>query len=244
MSPPVAELIGTMILVTLGDGVVANVLLTKSKGQNSGWIVISAGWALGVAVAVYSVNSISGAHLNPAVTFGMAAIGKLAWADVPGYVTAQLMGGFLGGVMVWLAYLPHWEETKDQGLKLAVFCTTPAIRKPPMNLLTEIIGTLVLVLGVLAILSPKNLVPHSGFDTGFAPFLVGVLVWSIGLSLGGPTGYAINPARDLGPRLAHFFLPIAGKRNSDWSYAWIPVIGPIIGGLLGAVLYKLLWTTQ
>ena len=241
MSPFTAELIGTMILVILGDGVVANVLLNKSKGQNSGWIVITAGWALGVAVAVYSVNSISGAHLNPAVTFGMAAIGKFAWSDVPGYVTAQIIGGFLGGVVVWLAYLPHWAETKDQGLKLAVFCTAPAIRKPPMNLLTEIIGTFVLVLGVLAILSPKNLVPHSGFDTGFAPFLVGILVWSIGLSLGGPTGYAINPARDLGPRLAHFFLPIAGKGNSDWNYAWIPVIGPIIGGILGAVFYKLLW---
>jgi len=241
MSPFTAELIGTMILVVLGDGVVANVLLNKSKGQNSGWIVITAGWALGVAVAVYAVNSISGAHLNPAVTFGLAAIGKFAWADVPGYVTAQMIGGFLGGAIVWLAYLPHWEETKDQGLKLAVFCTAPAIRKPPMNLLTEVIGTFVLVLGVLAILSPKNLVPNSGFDTGFAPFLVGVLVWSIGLSLGGPTGYAINPARDLGPRLAHFVLPIAGKGNSDWSYAWIPVVGPIIGGILGAVFYKLLW---
>lgn len=241
MSPFTAELIGTMLLVILGDGAVANVLLDKSKGQNSGWIVITAGWALGVAVAVYSVNSIIGAHLNPAVTFGMAAIGKFAWSDVPGYVTAQIIGGFLGGVVVWLAYLPHWAETKDQGLKLAVFCTAPAIRKPPMNLLTEIIGTFVLVLGVLAILSPKNLVPHSGFDTGFAPFLVGILVWSIGLSLGGPTGYAINPARDLGPRLAHFFLPIAGKGNSDWNYAWIPVIGPIIGGILGAVFYKLLW---
>ena len=241
MSKFTAELIGTMILVILGDGVVANVLLHKSKGQNSGWIVVTAGWALGVAVAVYAVNSISGAHLNPAVTFGMAAIGKLAWADVPSYVTAQMTGGFLGGVVVWLAYLPHWVETKDQSLKLAVFCTAPAIRKPPMNLLTEIIGTFILVLGVLAILSPKNLLPNTGFDTGFAPFLVGVLVWSIGLSLGGPTGYAINPARDLGPRLAHFFLPIAGKGNSDWSYAWVPVVGPIIGGILGAVFYKLLW---
>lgn len=241
MSPFAAELIGTMILVILGDGVVANVLLNKSKGQNSGWIVITAGWALGVTVAVYSVNAISGAHLNPAVTFGLAAIGKFAWADVPGYVLAQMIGGFIGGVVVWLAYLPHWEETKDQGLKLGVFCTAPAIRKSSTNLLTEIIGTFVLVLGVLAILSPKNLVPHSGFDTGFAPFLVGILVWSIGLSLGGPTGYAINPARDLGPRLAHFFLPIAGKGNSDWSYAWIPVAGPILGGMLGALFYKMFW---
>ncbi|MBI3851731.1 MAG: aquaporin family protein [Verrucomicrobia bacterium] len=241
MSPFTAELIGTMMLVILGDGVVANVLLNKSKGQNSGWIVITAGWAFGVTVGVYSVNSISGAHLNPAVTIGLAAIGKFAWSSVPGYVVAQMIGGFLGGTIVWLAYLPHWEETKDQSFKLAVFCTIPAIRKLPMNLLTEIIGTFVLVLGVLAILSPSNLKPNSGFDTGFAPFLVGVLVWSIGLSLGGPTGYAINPARDLGPRLAHFFLPIAGKGNSDWSYAWIPVVGPVIGGILGALFYKMCW---
>jgi glycerol uptake facilitator protein len=242
MSPFTAELIGTMILVILGDGVVANVLLNKSKGQNSGWIVITAGWAFGVTVAVYSVNAISGAHLNPAVTVGLAAIGKFAWGSVPGYVLAQMIGGILGGAIVWLAYLPHWEETKDQGLKLGVFCTAPAIRKTSMNLLTEIVGTFVLVLGVLAVLSPANLVPNSGFDTGFKPCLVGVLVWSIGLSLGGPTGYAINPARDLGPRLAHFFLPIAGKGNSDWNYAWIPVIGPVIGGILGALFYKMLWS--
>ena len=241
MSPFTAELIGTMILVTLGDGVVANVVLNKTKGQNSGWIVITAGWALGVAVAVYCVNAISGAHLNPAVTVGLAAIGKFPWPDVPGYIVAQMLGGFLGGVLVWLAYLPHWRETENPGSKLAVFCTGPAIRAPGKNLITEIIGTFVLVLGVLAILSPKNLVPDSGFEKGFAPFLVGILVWSIGLSLGGPTGYAINPARDLGPRLAHFFLPIAGKGDSDWSYAWVPIIGPILGGAAGALFYKFLW---
>jgi len=241
MSPFCAELIGTMILIILGDGVVANVLLNKSKGQNSGWIVITAGWGLGVAMAVYMVNSLSGAHLNPAVTLGLAAIGKFSWSQVPGYILAQMIGGFLGGSMVWLAYLPHWKETADPGLKLAVFCTGPAIRKPPMNLVTEITGTFVLVLGVLAVLSPENLVPNSGFNKGFAPFLVGILVWSIGLSLGGPTGYAINPARDLGPRLAHFFLPIAGKGGSDWAYAWVPVVGPILGGVLGAVFYKVLW---
>ncbi len=241
MTPFLAELSGTMILVILGDGVVANVLLNKSKGQNAGWIVITTGWALGVAVAVYCVASISGAHLNPAVTLGMAAIGKFAWSAVPGYLVAQLIGGFLGGVVVWLAYLPHWRETSDPGLKLGVFCTGPAIRMTPMNLLTEIIGTFVLVLGVLAILSPANLLPNTGFDKGFGPFLVGVLVWSIGLSLGGPTGYAINPARDLGPRLAHFALPIAGKGDSNWSYAWVPVVGPVIGGIVGALFYKLLW---
>lgn len=241
MSPIAGELIGTLILVTLGDGVVANVLLNKTKGQNSGWIVITTGWALAVAVAVYTVNAISGAHLNPAVTFGLACIGQFPWEDVPGYVLAQMAGGILGGVIVWLAYLPHWRETSDQGHKLAVFCTGPAIRASGMNVLTEVIGTMVLVLGVLAILSPKNLLPNSGFQTGFGPFLVGILVWSIGLSLGGSTGYAINPARDLGPRIAHFLLPIAGKGSSDWNYSWIPVIGPIIGGMLGAGIYKFLW---
>ena len=241
MSPFVAELIGTMILITLGDGVVANVLLQKSKGQNSGWIVITAGWAMAVTIAVYLVNPISGAHLNPAVTIGLASIGKFPWAQVPVYITAQLIGAFLGGTIVWLAYFPHWEATEDKGDKLAVFCTAPAIRRSSPNLLTELIGTFVLVLGVLAILRPENLVPNTGFDKGFAPFLVGLLVASIGLSLGGPTGYAINPARDLGPRLAHAVLPIAGKGGSDWSYAWIPVAGPIIGGVLGAAFFKYFW---
>ena len=241
MSPFLAELLGTMLLVIFGDGVVANVLLSRSKGHGSGWMVIATGWGLGVAVAVYTVNVISGAHLNPAVTIGMAVIGKFAWSSVPVYVAAQMIGAFLGAVMVWLAYLPHWSVTEDKGAKLAVFCTSPAVRKPALNLLTEIIGTFVLVLGVLAVLSPKNLVPNSGFDTGFAPFLVGVLVWAIGLSLGGPTGYAINPARDLGPRLAHFCLPIAGKGSSDWGYAWVPVVGPIVGGVIGALCYKAFW---
>ena len=241
MSPFVAELIGTMILITLGDGVVANVLLQKSKGQNSGWIVITAGWAMAVTIAVYLVNPISGAHLNPAVTIGLASIGKFPWAQVPVYIAAQLIGAFLGGTIVWLAYLPHWEASEDKADKLAVFCTAPAIRRPLPNLLTELIGTFVLVLGVLAILRPENLVPATGFDKGFAPFLVGLLVASIGLSLGGPTGYAINPARDLGPRLAHAVLPISGKGGSDWSYAWIPVAGPIIGGVLGAAFFKYFW---
>ena len=243
MSPFTAELVGTMLLVLLGDGVVANVLLTKSKGQNAGWLVVTTGWGLGVAVAVYCVNPISGAHLNPAVTLGLAAIGKFPSDQVLPYIVAQLLGAFVGAVLVWAAYEPHWKATEDAATKLGVFCTAPAIRKFPMNLLTEAIGTFVLVLGVLAILSPQNLVPHSGFDTGFAPFLVGMLVWSIGLSLGGPTGYAINPARDLGPRLAHFLLPIPGKGRSDWRYAWVPVLGPIIGGVWGAVFYTLVWKT-
>ena len=241
MSPFVAELLGTMLLVILGDGVVANVVLNKTKGQNSGWIVITAGWALGVTIAVYAVGRFSGAHLNPAVTIGLASIGKFAWAQVPVYIAAQLLGAWLGAGVVWLAYLPHWAVTESPASKLAVFCTAPAIRNPMANLVTEIIGTIVLVLGVLAILTPTNLNPVHGWDVGFGPCLVGVIVAAIGLSLGGPTGYAINPARDLGPRLAHAVLPIAGKGNSDWGYAWIPVAGPIIGGLIAAFLYKALW---
>jgi glycerol uptake facilitator len=241
MSKFSAELIGTMILIILGDGVVANVLLNRSKGQNSGWIVIAIGWGLAVAMAVYAVGSVSGGHLNPAVTMGLAAIGKFAWSDVPSYVTAQMIGAFLGAVIVWLAYLPHWKETADTGAKLGIFCTAPAIRHSPSNLLTEIIGTFILVLGALAIPSPNNLNVELGFSTGLGPLLVGLLVLSIGVSLGGPTGYAINPARDLGPRIAHFVLPIAGKGNSDWRYAWIPVVGPVAGGILGALFYRLLW---
>lgn len=241
VSPFLAELLGTAILIILGNGVVANVVLHRTKGQNSGWIVITAGWALAVTVAVYAVNSFSGAHLNPAVTIGLATIDKFPWAQVPLYVTAQMTGAFLGAAIVWLVYLPHWEVTPDQGGKLAVFSTGPAIRHPVGNLISEIVGTAVLVLGVLAILRPENLVANSGFDKGFAPALVGMLVGSIGLSLGGTTGYAINPARDLGPRLAHALLPIHGKGSSDWSYAWIPVVGPLIGGVLGAVIFKACW---
>ncbi|MCB1127770.1 MAG: aquaporin family protein, partial [Verrucomicrobiae bacterium] len=226
MNPFCAELIGTMILVILGDGVVANVVLNRSKGQNGGWIVVTAGWGFAVAVAVYCVNAYSGAHINPAVTIAMAALGKLAWGQVPVYLAAQWVGAIIGAVVVWLAYLPHWAVTEDKAAKLGVFATAPAIRKPAANALTEAIGTFVLVLGVLAILSPKNLVPNSDFDTGLAPLLVGILVWALGLSLGGPTGYAINPARDLGPRIAHAILPIAGKGGSDWSYAWVPIVGP------------------
>jgi len=241
MTPFLAEMIGTMLLVLLGDGVVANVLLNRSKGQNGGWIVITTGWGLAVAVAIYCVGTISGAHINPAVTIALATVGDFSWTKVPGYIAAQMIGGFLGAVLVWLTYLPHWRITEDKNAIRGVFCTAPAVRQPGANVVTEMIGTFVLVLGVLAIPSVKNLEPHSGFSTGFGPFLVGILVWSIGLSLGGPTGYAINPARDLGPRLAHFLLPIPGKGDSDWSYAWVPVIGPILGGMLGAVVYKWLW---
>jgi len=232
MSPFVAEIVGTMILIILGDGVVANVLLSKSKGQNSGWIVITTGWALAVAVAVYAVGRISGAHINPAVTIGLAAVGKFPWADVPIYIVGQFIGAFIGGVIVWLAYLPHWAETESKPFKLAVFCTAPAVRNYGLNTLTEIIGTFMLVLGVLAIVSNKE--PGT---SGLTPLLIGFLVWGIGLSLGGPTGYAINPARDLGPRIAHAVLPIAGKGESDWAYSWVPVVGPIIGGVIGALVW-------
>lgn len=241
MSPFVAELVGTMLLIILGDGVVANVLLKQSKGNGAGWIVITTGWGLAVMVGGYSVAAISGAHLNPAVTLGLAAIGKFSWADVASYVAAQMIGAFLGAVVVWLAYLPHWGITGDKAAVRGVFCTAPAVRKSIPNLLTEIIGTFVLLVGALAIPSTRNLIENTGFGTALGPLLVGFLVWSIGLSLGGPTGYAINPARDLGPRIAHALLPIPGKTDSDWGYAWVPVIGPLIGGVAGALFYKFCW---
>jgi len=246
MQSYLAELLGTMILVLLGDGVVANVLLQRSKGQNSGWIVVTTGWGVAVAIAVYAVGRISGAHLNPAVTIALATIGSFSWAQVPGYIAAQMIGAVLGAVLVWLAYLPHWRETPDPGAKLGIFCTGPAIRNTGANLITEIIGTAVLMFGILAIAANAQTLARPGdvdlsvvFSRGLQPLLVGVLVLGIGLSLGGPTGYAINPARDLGPRLAHAILPIPGKGDSDWGYSWIPVVGPIIGGIAGAGLYSI-----
>ena len=227
-----AELVGTMLLILLGDGVVAGVLLAKSKAEKSGWIVITTGWALAVAMGVYAVGRISGAHLNPAITLSLAAVGKLPWSQVPAYLAGQLLGAFLGAVLVWLAYLAHWSATEDRNLKLLVFSTAPAIRRLPANVVTEIIGTFVLTFGVLAL--GANKAPN---DTGLTPLLVGFLVWAIGLSLGGPTGYAINPARDLAPRIAHAILPIPGKGGSDWGYAWVPVVGPLVGGVIGAVAY-------
>jgi glycerol uptake facilitator protein len=236
----IAEFIGTMILILLGDGVVAGVLLRNSKAENSGWVVITLGWGMAVAMAVYSVGWISGAHINPAVTIGLASIGILEWAQVPGYIIAQFLGAFTGAVLVWLAYLPHWEETADPGLKLGVFCTAPAIYNRVANLITEIIGTAMLVFGVVAILNTFTAGGGELAWGGLFPLLIGLLVLGIGLSLGGPTGYAINPARDLGPRIAHAVLPIAGKGGSDWGYSWIPVVGPIVGGIIGAVLYNIL----
>lgn len=240
MSPYLAEFIGTAMLILFGDGVVANVLLGKSKGQGGGWIVITFGWGMAVTMSVYAVGTISGAHINPAVTIGLASIGKFAPAKVAGYIAAQIAGAMFGALLVWLAYLPHWKETPDPSAKLAVFCTGPAIRSVAANLLCEIIGAATLVFGVLAIPSGTNLT-EPGWATGFGPLIVGLLVFAIGLSLGGPTGYAINPARDFGPRLAHAILPIAGKGTSDWRYAWIPIVGPVIGGVLGAWVYRLLY---
>jgi glycerol uptake facilitator protein len=244
MQAYIAEFIGTMILIILGDGVVAGVLLRNSKAENSGWIVITFGWAMGVAVAVYCVGQFSGAQINPAVTIGLAASGQFDWALVPGYIIAQFLGAFVGAVIVWLAYLPHWGETEDEGLKLGVFCTAPAIYNTPANVITEIIGTFVLVFGVSGLLANAGAVGGDAaavIASGLNPLIVGLIVLGIGLSLGGPTGYAINPARDLGPRIAHAVLPIAGKGGNDWGYAWIPVVGPIIGGILGGVLFVLLF---
>jgi glycerol uptake facilitator protein len=248
MSNFTAEMIGTAILVLFGDGVVAAVLLAKSKAQNAGWMVIATGWAFAVALAVYAVGQFSGAHLNPAVTLGLFAIDELDGGDVYQYILGQFAGAGLGALLVYLMYLPHWRETEDPGLKLAVFSTGPAIRKPLFNCISEFIGTFALLFGVLAI--GKNFsetgLSASGelqkaFSGGIAPLIVGVLIWAIGLSLGGPTGYAINPARDLGPRIMHAILPIPGKGTSDWAYAWIPVLAPIAGGISGALVFDALY---
>lgn len=230
MTPYLAEFIGTALLLYLGNGVVAGVLLKDSKSQNSGWWVICVAWGLAVAFSVYAVGKYSGAHLNPAVTVGLAVGGNFEWSLVPMYILAQVGGAALGATLVYVQYLPHWAKTNDSDLKLAVFCTAPAIRHTAANLVSEIMATAVLMLGLLFI-------GANNFAEGLNPLVVGALVTSIGLSLGGPTGFAINPARDFGPRLAHALLPIPGKRNADWSYSWIPVVGPLIGGALGALIY-------
>ncbi len=235
--PVFGEFLGTLVLILLGDGVVAGVLLNKSKGQNSGWIVITAAWGFAVVCGIFTSLAVGGiAHLNCAVTFALALAGATPWAQVPGLVAGQFAGAFVGAMLVWLTYLPHWAETSDKGLKLAVFCTGPAIRNLPLNLLTEIIGTVFLVIIGFA-LGSKGVSP-TGLPAGYGPFMWGIVVWSIGMSLGGPTGYAINPNRDLGPRIAHFVLPIAGKGDSDWGYAMVPVIGPLIGAGIGSVICK------
>lgn len=231
MNAFIGEAVGTMLLIVLGAGVCGGVNLKKSFAERSGWIVITFGWGLAVAMAVYAVGGISGAHLNPAVTIGLAIIGDFSWSLVPSYILAQMIGAVCGAVLVYLHYLPHWEKTDDPSVKLGVFATSPAIPNTFANFFSEMFGTFVLVLGILAIGANK-------FTEGLNPLIVGFLIVSIGISLGGTTGYAINPARDLGPRLAHFLLPIPGKGSSNWKYAWVPVAAPLAGGSFGALFYQ------
>ena len=234
MTAFISELIGTAILIVLGDGVVANVILHKTKGNNGGLISITMGWGIAVFVAVYITAAASGAHLNPAVTIALAAIGKFEWALVPTYLVAQLLGAMIGALIVWIVYRQHFDATDDAATKLGVFCTSPSISKPADNILSEIIGTFVFILAILFITKAE----HTLGSLDALP--VALLVLGIGLSLGGPTGYAINPARDLGPRIMHALLPIKNKGTSDWGYSWIPVAGPIIGGVLAAIVYQCL----
>lgn len=226
----IAEVMGTFILILLGDGVVANVVLKKNKGEGSGWIVITAGWALAVTIPVFIFANVSGAQFNPAVTIALAATGSMSWAEVPIFIGGQLIGAFLGAVAVFLNYYKQFEATEDPGSKLGVFATIPAIRNYKWNFVTEFIGSFILMFGILGLGAVQ-------MADGLSAISIGLLIFVIGLSLGGPTGYAINPARDLGPRIAHFLLPIKGKGSSDWAYAWIPVVAPICGALAGAILY-------
>ena len=246
----VAELIGTLLLVLLGNGVVACVVLEKSKGNGSGWMVITSGWAFAVFVGVMVAGPYSGSHINPAVTIGLAIAQKTAWQLVPTYLAGQMVGAMLGGFFVWLAYKDHFSATENETLKLACFSTIPAIRKPLSNLLNEIIGTFVLMFAVFYLSGPTiengaNASAKIGLGSiGALP--VAIIVWAIGLSLGGPTGYAINPARDLGPRIIHAVLfrkatvPSPPALGSDWGYAWVPVLGPILGGVIAAAVYMML----
>lgn len=244
-SPVLAEFLGTAILILMGNGVVANVLLTGTKGNDGGWIVITTGWGLAVFTAVLCVADISGAHINPAVSVGLAAAGEFPWAEVPGYVTAQMLGAIFGATLVYIFYQPHYAVTDEADAKLGTFCNAPAIRGHAVNnVFCEAVGTFVLVLAVLLMADPAFDLPGSESGESVKVGLgsigalpVGLIVFAIGLSLGGTTGYAINPARDLGPRIAHAFLPIPGKRDSDWSYSWIPVAGPLLGAIAAAVLY-------
>ena len=236
--PFLGEFMGTMVLILLGDGVVANVLLKKSKAENSGWIVIATGWGLAVIAGIFTAIAFGspGAHINPAITLTVALISG-DWSAVPIFWVAQTLGAFAGATLVWLTYLPHWKVTPDVESKLAIFCTAPALRNLPANLLTEIIATSCLI--VVGFSFGSRAVSASGLAPGLAPSLWGILVWALGLSLGGPTGYAVNPARDLGPRLAHAILPISHKGHSDWGYAWVPILGPLVAGGIGAAILKL-----
>ncbi len=239
MSPLVGEFLGTMLLILLGNGVVANVVLSQTKGHGGGWIVITFGWGMAVFVAVWCVATASGAHINPAVTIALAAAGKFE-GPVTGYLISQMAGAMLGQTLVYFTYINHYAVSSDPDAKLATFCTGPAIRNTPANLFSEMIGTFVLVFAVLMAETPSFGEEKTIVGLGSLGALpVGMLVLAIGLSLGGTTGYAINPARDLGPRIMHAILPIPGKRDSDWSYAWIPVVGPVVGGLIAVGVVKL-----
>lgn len=229
----IAEFFGTMTLLIFGTGVVAGVVLKGTKSNGSGWIVITFGWGLGVAVAVYAVGYISGAHINPAVTVAELVAGNLSLGDAAGYIVAQLLGAGIGSAIVFYMYYPHYKMEEDAGAKLATFSTGPAVRHTPSNFLSEVVGTFILLFGIQGINAAG-----SGVEGGLGPLLVGLLVVGIGLTLGGTTGYAINPARDLGPRIAHFLLPVPGKGGSDWNYSWIPVVGPLVGGALGILAYQ------
>jgi glycerol uptake facilitator protein len=236
--PFLGEFAGTLVLILLGDGVVANVLLKKSKGENSGWIVIATGWGMAVVAGIFTAIAFGspGANINPAITLAVALLSG-NWSNVALFWTAQTLGAFAGAILVWMTYLPHWKVTPDAGAKLAIFCTAPAIRNLPANLLTEIIATTCLI--VVGFSFGSKPVSSTGLPVGFGPWLWGVLVWALGLSLGGPTGYAMNPARDFGPRLAHAILPIGDRGNSDWGYALVPIVGPLIAGGIGAATIKL-----
>jgi glycerol uptake facilitator protein len=236
--PFLGEFMGTMVMILLGDGVVANVLLKKSKGENSGWIVITTGWGMAVVAGIFTAVAFGspGANLNPAITLTVALLSG-NWANVGLFWVAQILGAFAGATLVWMTYLAHWKITPDAGAKLAIFCTAPAIRNLPANLLTEIIATTCLI--VVGFSFGSKAVSATGLPAGFGPWLWGVLVWALGLSLGGPTGYAMNPARDFGPRAAHAILPISNKGNSDWGYALVPIVGPLIAGGIGAAIIKM-----
>ena len=231
MNVYLGELVGTMILIILGCGVCAGGSLKLAMSEGTGWLMGAIGWGLAVAMAVFAIGEFSGGHINPAVTLGLASVGEFEWHLVPGYIGAQLLGAIIGAVIVYFHYLPHWAITEDPATKLGVFSTSPGIANAPGNLVSEMIGTFLLVLGLLAIGANE-------FTEGLKPLIVGLLITSIGLSLGGTTGYAINPARDLGPRIAHAILPIIGKGDSNWNYAWIPIIGPIVGGIYGALFHQ------
>lgn len=229
-----AEFLGTMLIILLGEGVVAGVVLKGTKSENAGWLTICIAWGLAVTLAIYAAGTASGAHLNPAITIALAATGQFEWANVLGYCASQFAGAFTGAVVVWFYYQPYWKNTNDAATKLAVFSTAPAIRNSFSNFMNEVIATALLVFAILFI-------GVNEFTHGLKPLVVGLLIVSIGLSLGGTTGFAMNPARDLGPRIAHALLPIAGKGSSDWGYAWIPVAGPVVGALAGAFLYQLIF---